>query len=86
MATDAFDTEHVRLDSPAEDWEDVTLGTNLTFLPRALTCTTEGNVVLVSRTGAKSTVTLVPGAVLPCRPIRVEDPGSSSVAGVVALR
>lgn len=84
--SDQHASEHAGLEAPAEDWENITLGTAPSFRPRALTCTTEGDVVLVSATGKRATVTLVPGAVFPCRPIRVDSPASGAASGVVALR
>lgn len=85
--SDPFSSFSTGKESPAENWFNITLAdSDLSVVPRALDCTTGGNVDIESRSGDTVTITLTAGQPYPVRPVRVKDPSSGSAAsGVVGL-
>ncbi len=83
---DTFDTNEPGLNSPATEWASLTAhdSTDFANVPRAIDCTTGGNAVLVSKSGATVTIILTPGIPYPVRPVRINDTGTTAT-GLIGL-
>jgi len=53
-------------------------GADLPFVPRAIFCAASGNAVLRDRAGVDVTYQMTAGQILPFRPVRVLDTGTTA--------
>lgn len=84
---DPFAGKSKSIEAPADEWFSITLAdSDLATIPRAIDCTTSGNVDIQSQGGTTVTITLTAGQPYPVRPIRVKNPSSGTAAsGVIGL-
>jgi len=80
MAEDQHESFREGLESPANDWFEITPsdGTELAQIPRALYIGTGGDLVLADASGNDATFKVLTGQILPLRPTFVRSTGTTA--------
>lgn len=81
--TDPLATTAKGYTTPADTWVAVTKSdtVNIPLIPRAVICTTAGNIVFVDGSGNLMTIAMTSGQILAIRPLRVN---STNTTGAVS--